>query len=124
MELDIMILTSSSLQKSPFVFISGDMQNNKDSTNGPPILLGNYTNIHYQSLVEDNKALQQNVKPKLLENKQNEDQNENQDLTLKYSKEQLIQIKQTVVQECHLSKLKKRLGLSSQLKALILWTLQ
>ena len=46
MELDIMILTTSSLPKSPFVFISGDMHNNKAVTNGPPILLGNYTNIH------------------------------------------------------------------------------
>ena len=55
MELDIMILTTSSLPKSPFVFISGDVHNNKASTNGPPILLGNYTNINYHSLVEDHK---------------------------------------------------------------------
>ena len=90
MELDIMILTSSSLPKSPFVFISGHIEINKASTNGPPILLGNYTNIHYQSLVEDHETLQQNVKPKIINNKQNEDEVRGDDFIYKHGSDKII----------------------------------
>ena len=52
LNLDIMILTSSSLPNSPFIFIDGNMNNVPEDMKGPPILLGNYTNVHYQSLIE------------------------------------------------------------------------
>ena len=52
-ELDIMILTTSSLPDSPFIFICGNIDDiqGQGGTKGPPMLLGNYTNIHYQSLI-------------------------------------------------------------------------
>ena len=54
MKLDIMILTTSSLPNSPFILIDGNMCNSSGNMKGPSILLGNYTNVHYQSLIEDN----------------------------------------------------------------------
>ena len=52
MELDILILTTSSKPESPFIFISGNMNNIPAfAPSRPPLLLGNYTNIHYQSLL-------------------------------------------------------------------------
>ena len=53
MELDILIVTSSSTPEAPFILISGDIHKS-GKTNGPPILIGNHTNIHYQSLVNQN----------------------------------------------------------------------
>ena len=49
MKMDILILTTSSLKESPFIYISGNEISGR--TNGPTILLGNYTNVHYQSLL-------------------------------------------------------------------------
>ena len=60
-ELDIMILTTSSLPESPFIFISGNIDNIQDILRGPPILLGNYTNVHYQSIIPNQITL----KPKI-----------------------------------------------------------
>jgi len=54
MRLDIMIFTTSSLPNSPFILIDGNISNISGNMKGPSILLGNYTNIHYQSLIEDN----------------------------------------------------------------------
>ena len=51
MKLDFMILTTSSLTESPFIYIDGNVDNIQIGTNSPPILLGNYTNVHYQSLL-------------------------------------------------------------------------
>jgi hypothetical protein len=51
MELDMLILTTSSILTNPFVFISGNFHNTPALISGPPLLLGNYTNIHYQSLL-------------------------------------------------------------------------
>jgi hypothetical protein len=51
MELDILILTTSSKPDSPFIFISGNMNNIPAFNSRPPLILGNYTNIHYQSLL-------------------------------------------------------------------------
>ena len=53
MELDILILTTSSKPDAPFIYISGDIDKTGGQKNGPPILLGNYTNVHYQSLLVD-----------------------------------------------------------------------
>ena len=51
MELDILILTTSSLPENPFIYISGNINKNSKGDKGPPLLLGNYTNVHYQSLL-------------------------------------------------------------------------
>ena len=58
MELDILILTTSSLPEHPFISISGN-NNNIPVPNGPPLLVGNYTNVHYQSLLPKNGTLKQ-----------------------------------------------------------------
>ena len=50
MELDILILTTSSKPDAPFMFICGDINKSGRQKNGPPTVLGNYTNVHYQSL--------------------------------------------------------------------------
>ena len=49
--LDIQILTTSSKPDNPFIFISGNIDNTSMKSDGPPILVGNYTNVHYQSLI-------------------------------------------------------------------------
>ena len=57
MELDMLILTTSSTPTDPFIFISGNFNNIPASVTGPPLLLGNYTNVHYQSLLPVNNIL-------------------------------------------------------------------
>ena len=47
-ELDILILTSTSKRGNPFIKIQGNMSNMEENAPGPPLLLGNYTNVHYQ----------------------------------------------------------------------------
>ena len=54
--LDILILTTSSLPESPFIFICGNIDNIQDNFRGPPMLLGNYTNVHYQSIIPNQMA--------------------------------------------------------------------
>ena len=51
MGLDILILTTSSLPASPFIIIEGSINKSGGLQTGPPILIGNYTNVHYQSLL-------------------------------------------------------------------------
>ena len=46
MALDILILTTSSQPPKPFIIIEG-----KGNATDPPLILGNYTNVHYQSLL-------------------------------------------------------------------------
>ena len=65
--LDIKILTTSSKPENPFIVISGNINNPLVNSGGPPILIGNYTNIHYQSLLPtkdilDSKANKPNQK--------------------------------------------------------------
>ena len=55
MRLNILILTTSSLPDSPFIHISGNLTQSEEPQSGPPILIGNYTNVHYQSLLNDNR---------------------------------------------------------------------
>ena len=52
--LDIQILTTSSKPNNPYIFISGNINNPLLKSAGPPMLVGNYTNVHYQSLVPTN----------------------------------------------------------------------
>ena len=49
--LDIYLLTTSSKPDSPFIVISGNFNNPLTKSEGPPLLIGNYTNVHYQSLL-------------------------------------------------------------------------
>jgi hypothetical protein len=49
MELDI--LTTSSQPENPFIVINGNLNNVPQIASGPSLLLGNYTNVHYQSLL-------------------------------------------------------------------------
>ena len=55
MNLDILILTTSSQPKNPFIHISGQIKNTHENISGPPLILGNFTNIHYQSLIPHNQ---------------------------------------------------------------------
>jgi hypothetical protein len=51
MGLDIQILTTSATPKNPFILVTGNITNTQVSSAGPSLLLGNYTNVHYQSLL-------------------------------------------------------------------------
>ena len=51
MNLDIMILTTSSKPENPFIHLIGNTENGPGNTSSPPLILGNYTNVHYQSLI-------------------------------------------------------------------------
>ena len=55
--LDIQILTTSSEPNNPYISISGNIHNPSVKSAGPPMLVGNYTNVHYQSLVPINNRL-------------------------------------------------------------------
>ena len=55
--LDIQILTTSSKPNNPYISISGNIHNPSIKSAGPPMLVGNYTNVHYQSLVPINNGL-------------------------------------------------------------------
>ena len=50
-ELDIKILTTSSKLPNPYIVISGNVNKIQNYVSGPPLIIGNYTNIHYQSLL-------------------------------------------------------------------------
>ena len=52
--LDIQILTTSSKPDNPYIFISANIDNPAKKSSGPPMLVGNYTNVHYQSLIPIN----------------------------------------------------------------------
>ena len=64
MELDILILTTSSLPNNPFIYINGNLDNDPGVTSGPPLLIGNYTNVHYQSLLQKHGVLHQKMDQK------------------------------------------------------------
>ena len=51
MNLDIMILTTSSRSEDPFIHLHGNITEIPGNLSGPPLILGNYTNVHYQSLI-------------------------------------------------------------------------
>ena len=54
LELDIKILTTSSKPPNPYIIISGNVNKVENFVSGPPLLIGNYTNVHYQSLLPSN----------------------------------------------------------------------
>ena len=49
--LDIKILTTSSKAKNPFIIVTGSIDNLQESSNCPQLLVGNYSNVHYQSIL-------------------------------------------------------------------------
>ena len=51
MNLDIMVLTTSSQSENPFIHLNGNIKETSGNPSGPPLILGNYTNVHYQSLI-------------------------------------------------------------------------
>ena len=77
MTLDIMILTTSSQPESPFIHISGNFRTIPANIPGPPLLLGNYTNVHYQSLLENHKEMPK-LRNKKKEPKHEKENNETQ----------------------------------------------
>ena len=62
MELDILILSTSSLPENPFIYICGNIDKNPGVNIGPPLLIGNYTNVHFQSLLPKHGSLSQEKK--------------------------------------------------------------
>ena len=48
LNLDIQILTTSATPTCPFIYIYGDINKPDEPARGPPVLIGNYTNVHYQ----------------------------------------------------------------------------
>ena len=61
--LDILILTTSAAQQNPFIRITGNIANTLEFSAGPPILIGNYTNVHYQSIIPLNMDLKFDQQP-------------------------------------------------------------
>ena len=51
MTLDILILTTSSQPENPFIHLIRKTENTPQDNSSPPLILGNYTNVHYQSLI-------------------------------------------------------------------------
>ena len=49
--LDIKILPTSAKAENPFIIVTGSLDNIRDSSNGPQLLVGNFSNVHYQSLL-------------------------------------------------------------------------
>ena len=64
MGLDIQILTTSAKPENPFLIITGNINTANASSSGPPLLLGNYTNVHYQSLLPVSMSMKVQHKPR------------------------------------------------------------
>ena len=64
LELDIQILTTSSKPPNPYILISGNVNKIGNFVSGPPLLIGNYTNVHYQSLLPMNLIIEEEKEPK------------------------------------------------------------
>ena len=76
MRLDILILTTSSRPDAPFIQISGNLTQSEEPQSGPPILIGNYTNVHYQSLLNDNRHKENDNDKKSSEKEEGNEQND------------------------------------------------
>ena len=59
--LDIQIISTSSNERNPFTLISGNLEDQNRSCPGPNLLLGAKTNVHYQSLLPSQVALNHSV---------------------------------------------------------------
>ena len=51
LQLDIWIIATSSTESSPYIAISGNLEDGNIPTNGPVITLGTKSNCHYQYLL-------------------------------------------------------------------------
>ena len=49
--LDIKILVTTVKAENPFIIVTGSIDHIDESSDGPQLLLGNYSNVHYQSLL-------------------------------------------------------------------------
>ena len=49
--LDIKILVTTAKAEHPFIIVTGSIDHINESSDGPQLLLGNYSNVHYQSLL-------------------------------------------------------------------------
>ena len=76
--LDILILTTSSKKENPFIRINGNIEPQDEATLGPHMLLGNYTNVHYQSILPLSKNKIQSSK-KVSETERNAENDSKQD---------------------------------------------
>jgi hypothetical protein len=93
MGLDILILTTSSKPEHPFISVTGNIDNTSVSSTGPPLLLGNYTNVHYQSLVPLYKNMNMQYQPKrrtLGVEKENNENSKTDDFIYMHNGEQII----------------------------------
>ena len=48
---DIMIITTTSTEQSPYITISGNLANKNVPCGGFPLIIGTMSNIHYQSML-------------------------------------------------------------------------
>ena len=48
---DILIITTTSTEESPYITISGNLVNEQVPCEGVPLLIGSKSNVHYQSLL-------------------------------------------------------------------------
>ena len=49
--LDIKILITTAKAEHPFIIVTGSIDHINESSDGPQLLIGNYSNVHYQSLL-------------------------------------------------------------------------
>ena len=66
-ELDIYIITPSSKPGNPFIKIQGNISNMEIPSPGPKLFLGNYTNVHYQSLLPIENIFSLELQPTSIE---------------------------------------------------------
>ena len=88
MGLNIMILSTSSLPKDPFIFISGNIDNTPSPS--PTMLIGNYTNVHFQSLLQNGTTLKQEEKPESIDIEVNEEELKTDDFIYRHNKEKIV----------------------------------
>ena len=61
--LDIKIISTSSSPEQPYILVTGDINSSFASSEGPPLLIGYYANVHYQSLLPLSQAQEARNKP-------------------------------------------------------------
>ena len=64
MTLDILILKTSSQPENPFILLIGKTESTPQDNSSPPLILGNYTNVHYQSLIPKDHHGESSLKTK------------------------------------------------------------
>ena len=85
MALDILILTTSSQPKHPFIIIKG---RDNDTGSEPSLILGNYTNVHYQSLLPEKRMAYPLEELSKSQGKQKEKYSSEENITTRRNKQQ------------------------------------